>query len=417
MSKTLWIIDHYSSEPKDGGYTRQYHYARGIAAHGYHVVVIASSFSHFTHQYITEDEYSCSEISDNVHFVYLKTTRYLTNASAKRFLGMLSFAGQVSKYKKRIEKQFGRPDWVVASSPHPFTWIAGNQIAKKYGSGYNIEIRDFWPLELKKNKDSLIYKILYAVFDLTETWAFKRAEHIICTLPYGSNYCIDTGKSGKEKFTYIGQPLDCAFYDKCAEKKEYLLPGEIKDFIKDSFYCVFSGYYMKYEGVNQMLYSACELEKEGLPIKFVFVGSGEEKENMQKFVKENGIKNVYIGGRIQKEAIPALLKQSNVCLAYLHELEYPEMFKYGMSKNKINEYLYSGAVTIMGFADSRNEITDSNGGYTFEPENNRFAELIKKVYRMKEDERRQFGENARRYMNKTHDIKVLAKKYIDEIFV
>jgi glycosyltransferase involved in cell wall biosynthesis len=174
---------------------------------------------------------------------------------------------------------------------------------------------------------------------------------------------------------------------------------------------------MKYEGVNQMLYSACELEKEGLPIKFVFVGSGEEKENMQKFVKENGIKNVYIGGRIQKEAIPALLKQSNVCLAYLHELEYPEMFKYGMSKNKINEYLYSGAVTIMGFADSRNEITDSNGGYTFEPENNRFAELIKKVYRMKEDERRQFGENARRYMNKTHDIKVLAKKYIDEIFV
>lgn len=71
----------------------------------------------------------------------------------------------------------------------------------------------------------------------------------------------------------------------------------------------------------------------------------------------------------------------------------------------------------MGFADSRNEITDSNGGYTFEPENNRFAELIKKVYRMKEDERRQFGENARRYMNKTHDIKVLAKKYIDEIFV
>lgn len=152
MSKTLWIIDHYSSEPKYGGYTRQYHYARGIAAHGYHVVVIASSFSHFTHQYITEDEYSCSEISDNVHFVYLKTTRYLTNASAKRFLGMLSFAGQVSKYKKRIEKQFGRPDWVVASSPHPFTWIAGNQIAKKYGSGYNIEIRDFWPLELKKIK-------------------------------------------------------------------------------------------------------------------------------------------------------------------------------------------------------------------------------------------------------------------------
>lgn len=415
MKKTLWIIDHYSSEPKYGGYTRQYNYAKGIAEYGYHVVVIASSFSHFTHKYIADDEYNISEISDNIHYIYLRTTQYLTNDSPKRFLGMLSFARQINKYKKVIERQFGKPDWIVASSPHPITWIIGNKIAVKYCASYNIEIRDFWPLELRKSKDSLPRKMLYFCFDLIETWALKKANHIICTLPYGGNYCIDTGKSGKEKFTYIGQPIDCTYYDKCAEKNENLLFDEIQKFIEDSFYCVFSGYYMKYEGVYQMLHAAYELEKEGWPIKFVFVGSGEEKESMQKFVNNNCMKNVYIGERIKKEAIPALLKHSNVCLAYLHELEYPEMFKYGMSKNKINEYLYSGAITIMGFADSRNEITDSNGGYTFEPEHNKFAELIKKVYQMDEDERKRFGENARQYIDKTHNIKILAKKYIEEV--
>ena len=53
--KTIWIIDHYSSEPKHGGVSRQYDFAKELSKRGYKVVIIASSFSHYTHSYISED--------------------------------------------------------------------------------------------------------------------------------------------------------------------------------------------------------------------------------------------------------------------------------------------------------------------------------------------------------------------------
>ena len=409
--KTLWIIDHYSSEPKYGGYTRQYNLAKGISQQGFNVVVIASSFSHFRHEYISEKEFFITEISQNIHFIYLKTANYISHVSVKRFWGMIDFILKIKKYSHIIKNSFGSPDWVVASSPHIFDWVAGEIIAKQYNAIYNIEIRDFWPLELRQKDDSLTRRTLYCFFDYLETRAFKNAKHIICTMPYGQTYCSDFNKPCAEKFVFIGHPLDCENYDKFALQNWHLLPKEIRNFVKESFYCVFSGYYMKYEGVYKMLEAAKQLPH----IKFVFVGNGDEKDGMLNFVKQNDMTNVYIGDRIEKQAVPALLSHSNICLAYLFHPENPLMFKYGISKNKVNEYLYSGAVTLMGLAGEQNEIVDSGGGYTFEPISNDFANLINRVYNMEPETRKKMGEKARRYMLKEHSITAIAKKYVTAV--
>lgn len=411
MCKTLWIIDHYSSEPKYGGYTRQYNLAKGIAQSGINVVVIASSFSHFRHEYITKENIFTNEIEKKIHFVYLKTSSYENHVSAKRFLSMIDFVVQIRRYKRIIAQKFGVPDWVVASSPHIFDWIAGEHVAKEFNSKFNIEIRDFWPLELRRKNDSIVRKTLYCFFNYLETRAFRKADHIICTVPYGGTYCTDFNKPGKEKFVFIGHPLDCKNFDKLALKNWEALPKDLKDFIRDSFYCVFSGYYMKYEGVYEILQAARQLPH----IKFVFVGSGEEESGMKNFVSKNNLANVFIGSRIEKECVPALLSHSNVCLAYLFQTDNPQMFKYGISKNKVNEYLYSGAVTIMGLSGMQNEIVDSGGGYTFEPTNNGFTSLIDTVYNMRPEERLRMGENARNYMLKEHNIDAIANKYVANI--
>lgn len=411
MCKTLWIIDHYSSEPQYGGYTRQYNLAKGIARSGINVVVISSTFSHFRHEYISEENMFTTEIERKIHFVYLKTSCYKNHVSAKRFLGMIDFVVQIMKYKLIIAQKFGAPDWVVASSPHIFDWIAGELVGKEFKAKFNIEIRDFWPLELRRKNDSIVRKVLYCFFDYLETRAFTKAEHIICTVPYGQAYCTDFNKPGIEKFVFIGHPLDCKNYDKLALKNWEVLPKDLKNFIKDSFYCVFSGYYMKYEGVYEILKAAQQLPH----IKFVFVGNGEEESGMRNFVSKNNLINVFIGNRIDKNYVPALLSHSNVCLAYLFQSDNPQMFKYGISKNKVNEYLYSGAVTIMGLTGKKNEIVDSGGGYTFEPSNNDFPDLINKVYNMKPEERMKMGESSRKYMLKEHNIDTIANKYITRI--
>ncbi len=168
---------------------------------------------------------------------------------------------------------------------------------------------------------------------------------------------------------------------------------------------------MKYEGVYEILQAARQLPH----IKFVFVGSGEEESGMKNFVSKNSLANVFIGNRIEKECVPALLSHSSVCLAYVYQSDNPQMVKYGISKNKVNEYLYSGAVTIMGLSGKKNEIVDSGGGYTFEPPNNDFAGLIERVYNMEPEERLIMGERARDYMLKEHNIENISNKYITSV--
>lgn len=411
MKETLWIIDHYSSEPKYGGYTRQYNLARGIADYNINVVVISSSFSHFRHTFFTEKELFFSDVNSNVHYAYLKTDAYASNSGISRFKSMISFKRKIRRYSDAIVEKYGKPTWIVASSPHIFDWVAGEEEAKKYGVDFSIEIRDFWPLELRSEEDSILKKILYGYFDRLETHSFKKARHIIGTMPYGNEYFEDFKKPGADKFVFIGQPLDCEKYNKLAKANWELVPNDIKEFVGDSFFCVFAGYYMKYEGVYQMLEAANELRD----VKFVFVGSGNEKQEMQKYVASNDMKNVYIGDRIDKETIPSLISKSAVCLAYLHDENNPQMFKYGLSKNKINEYMYSGAVTIMGFDYDNNEIRESNGGYTFYPRNNEFAKYIRIIREMTKEDRAVLGKNSREYIEKEHNIQSLAKKYVQEI--
>ena len=56
QGKTIWMIDHYSSEPEYGGISRQYDFARELDRRGYRVIIFASGFSHYTHSYISEKE-------------------------------------------------------------------------------------------------------------------------------------------------------------------------------------------------------------------------------------------------------------------------------------------------------------------------------------------------------------------------
>ena len=87
----LWIIDHYSSEPQYGGIQRQFDFANELSKRGHDVTVIASSFSHFSHKYISTEDLHVSPITSRSRYVYLRTTSYKRNDSIDRILNTLSF--------------------------------------------------------------------------------------------------------------------------------------------------------------------------------------------------------------------------------------------------------------------------------------------------------------------------------------
>lgn len=415
--KNVWILDHYSSEPQHGGISRQYDFALELGKRGYCVTIISSSFSHFSHKYLFEEDINFSYINENVTYVYLKTSQYVTNGGIGRLKNMVSFIRQIDKYTDMLIQKQGKPDSVTGCSVHPFTWIAAYKIAKRYKCRYCIEVRDLWPAVWVLNGDKKKWHPMVVFFRLLEKWASRKADRIIYSMSYGNKYFEDVLHINPSKLTLIGQPMDMQRFDQNAIEKEEMLPVEINNFMKDSFCCVFAGYYMEYEGVYTMLNVAKRLKEEQLPIKMVFVGSGAEYDRMKSYVAENKLANVLIWGRISKECVPALLRKSKICMAQLAHKGQPAAYKYGVSKNKVNEYLYSGACTLYGFMYSDDEVATSGAGYVYEPYNEeQLYKYIKMVYDMPIEQQKTYGIKGREYVKSTHSVEVLTTRLEKVLF-
>lgn len=435
--KTIWIIDHYSSEPKYGGISRQYDFACELGKRGCNVVIIASGFCHFTHKFIVpkDGKVKVSSLASNIHYVYLRTFGYKHNDGVGRACNMFSFMNAVLKYETIIARRYGKPDAVTGCSVHPLTWPAAWWIARKYKVDFIAEVRDFWPRIWivsgeKKRTDPMVL-----LFGAIQKWTFKAADKIIYSMYHGDKYIVGELGIDRSKVYLIGQPMDCERFDANSRRIE-LLPDEICTFAginpdentmlsdyrsdgkgdKRPFICSFAGYYMAYEGVYVMLEALRILEKERKldNIRFIFVGSGQEKEGMKEFVSRNRLHNVLICDRIAKEAVPALISHSDICMAHLEVKGHKEVYQYGVSKNKVNEYLYSGACTLYGFLHKDDEVAASGGGLMFEPyDAEDLADKIESVYNMSPSEREQFGKHGREYIMNTHSVQVLTDKLLE----
>ena len=105
-------------------------------------------------------------------------------------------------------------------------------------------------------------------------------------------------------------------------------------------------------------------------------------------------------------------------MAHLDVKGHREVYKYGASKNKLNEYLYSGACTLYGFFDKDNEVVKSGGGIQFEPYNAEdLANKIKCIYELENDDRKAYGKRARYYYKKYHSVEVLTDTLLKALFL
>ena len=421
--KVIWIIDHYSSEPVYGGISRQYDFAKELGKRGFCVVVIASGFCHFTHKYITEKKKNirASDLALNVHYVYIKTSGYVSNSGAARAKNMVDFMQKVLKYEEIIVRRYGRPDVVTGCSVHPLAWVAAYKIARKYRIRFVAEVRDFWPRIWVVSGDKKKADPMVLFFGAIQSWAFKRADKIIYSMYHGDKYICGELGVPESRVYLIGQPMDCERFDRNRNNID-LLPESIKNFMEinrqeRSFICAFAGYYMSYEGVYVMLEAQKLLENKNLPIKMIFVGSGQEKEGMEKYVADNHLRKVLIYDRIGKEAVPALISHADICMAHLEVEGHKEVYRYGVSKNKVNEYLYSGSCTLYGFLYQDDEVAVSGGGMVYKPYNAMdLAQKIEKVYRMESTKRMQFGIKGREYIRKNRSVEVLSDRMLEVLF-
>jgi len=143
-------------------------------------------------------------------------------------------------------------------------------------------------------------------------------------------------------------------------------------------------------------------------IQFTLIGDGPEKPRLIKLAIEMGLKNVEFNDPVPKAEVPQALGGADATVFILNDLP---LYRYGISLNKLFDYLAAKKPLILAGDPVNNPVKQAHCGLTVPPRNpEALAKAIIELSRIPKEEREAMGRRGREYVEKYHAIPVLADK-------
>ena len=397
--KHVWILNHYAMTPDQPGGTRHYCLARNLLPHGWHATLIASSVDHNSGtQRLAPHEASRMEEFAGIPFLWLRTPQCKGNGIG-RIINMLSYALRV--LRRKYTRQLLKPDLIIGSTVHPFAAIAGALLARRHGVPFIFEVRDLWPQTLidlgRLQPRSLVARALGRL----EKWLYLEATRVVVLLPKAAHYIERLGIPAA-KVVWIPNGVDLSVFPACDAIAK--TPGK-------PFVLMYFGAHGQANGL------ACVLEAMQLVARHIapelitlrMIGDGPLKADLIALAQRLGLTNVSFYPPVPKDAIPSLAGEADAFV--ISVLDLPLLYRYGISMNKLFDYLASARPIIIASAAANNPVDDAKAGITVAPGNpEQIAQAIRQLFNSSADERKRMGRAGRRYVELHHGFDQLAKR-------
>jgi glycosyltransferase involved in cell wall biosynthesis len=408
----IWIFNHYASPPDRAAGTRHYDFGKVLAARGHDVTIFASSFNHFsrTEERLADGERARVQIIGGVRFVWIRTVPYSSN-NYRRVLNMLSYAAGVI----RVQRKFARPDVVIGSCVHPFAVMAAFLVGAGRRVPFVFEVRDLWPQTLIDmgvlREKGLIVMALRAV----ERFLYRRARMVISLLPGAVAYITGTGVPASKVIYIPNGVAPRAVSSGPADAAVGLLRDHIVRLRAAD--CMVAGYIGSHgpaNGLDVLVEAARILRDRSIGnIALVFVGDGPDKMRCERLAQRYGLENTVFAAPVAKDAVPGVLESLDVALFCLRDIP---VFRYGLSSNKIFDYLASGRPIVSACGVPDNPVQLSRGGICVPPEApEAIADALAWLASAGEMGRHVIGERGRRWVYEHHDVTALAERFLQVV--
>ena len=380
----IWWVNQFAVLPSEPGGGRHMQLAKTLLNNGIDTSIITSSNNYMSGVRDT------TSVQNGVTTI---PTGWNGKNPISKFMKMRSFGSKVSK--SQWTSNLPKPKIIIGSSPSLHAAYGALRLARSKGVPYIFEIRDIWPESLiqitKLSKNHPVIRLLKKL----EQTLIQEADAIISTMPLACDYYKRYGVS-KDKFTWIsnGVDLDAFTTEQGAETNG-----------KNVLY---AGAHGPPNGIEVMLKAAKVLEDNCSNVNFRFVGSGSIKEELVQQASDLGLNNVSFEPPVSRSQMPSLLQEADVLLIHFEDLE---LYQYGVSPNKLFEYMASGKPVIFATTASENPLTIANAGNAVEPNNPQaLAGEIERVLSLDKTVRDEQSRNARNYVTANNSFEVLAQK-------
>lgn len=352
--KVFWV-NQYAVTPDQAGGTRHFDMASELIRKRHSVTVVASDLSLSTRAYSRRstawDPRAVPELVRTVPFVWLPAGSYSRN-DWRRVASMVIFGTWALLYLLRI-RRLGCRTVFIGSSPHLFaafgTWCA----AKIRRVPFVLEVRDLWPesyTEVVGNSTGLFVTVLRKMAD----FLYKKADAILVLAEPNATRIAERG-ADPTIIHYVPNGVDLGCFADSAEPR----PGQLVRFL-------YAGAHGPANGLDVVVSACAELERAGRhDIEVELVGDGPAKAGLVEQARSLQLTNLVFRDPVPKQDIPALLASADVGLMVLAPVE---LFTYGVSPNKLFDYLAANLPVLTNVPGLVSEIVETAGaGLSCEP--------------------------------------------------
>lgn len=410
MDKTIWYIHPYAGGPGLATFYRPYFLSAAWLQAGARATVFCSAWHHLMPSTVRRTEV---ENLEGVPYVFVPASEYVGNGLG-RLRNMFGFCRNLLVRSREYERLAGRPDMIIASSPHPYCLLPAWLLAKKWRARLVFEVRDIWPLSLVELAGLSPRHPLAVLTGWIEKFAYRVADDVVSLLPGALEHMRQLGLA-PERFHYIPNGVRLAD-DDGAETSEGggdapALACARRLLAAGKFVVVYPGSLGPPNNMLPLLEAAAILRDAGNgDICFVVMGQGGERTMLEDRIRSLGLEDFHLFSQAERKVSRDLMRLASAGYVSVRRLP---IYRYGISFNKLFEYMELRLPVLLAADVPGNPVLAAACGLVTSPDDPRaIAESLVRLAGLPQAERQAMGERGREFVLAHHDYAVLARKYL-----
>lgn len=402
----ILLINHYAGSDYHGMEFRPYYMAREWVNMGHKVTILGANFSHLRKKNPEIQKDFQEEVIDGITYVWVKTPEYSGNGIG-RIKNISTFMYKLRMNYKKVADKY-KPDAVIASSTYPLDIYPASRIAKRCNSKLCFEIHDLWPLSPMEIGGFSEKNPAIIALQKAEDFAFKNSDVIVSILPNADKHIRERGFS-TDNFVYVPNGIIVG------EKKNPPIEKSIErlqELKKQGYFLVgYTGNHSPANVLDTMIDAAKRTTDE--KIKYILVGNGNVKKELIEYAKTNSVSNVEFLDPVLKDNMDNVLQLLDICYISLKK---QNLFNYGVSPNKLFDYMMAARPVIYAVEASNDPVKDCGCGITVPAENpDAVVEAVLKIKSLSPEEKKQMGQNGNDYVLANHTYHGLAERFLNAL--
>lgn len=343
----IWIIHPYAGGPGLGRHRRPYCLAEAFNTLGHAATVICARHHHLLHR--VPEASGLAQVGE-VAYWFVDTPGYQGNGLA-RIQNMLGFGPHLARSAADLVAARGRPDVIIASSPHLFQMPAVHRIAKRLGAQFWVEVRDLWPESLVALGLSRRFSPLVMWLSWLERFAYRRADKLISLLANAEPHMRARGlREGRFIWVPNGVSFDPLAAIEGATEPPTALPPELDLVARlkadGRRLVVYTGAMGPPNALEGLIDCARLMQPRQPDVHFVLIGTGVSVPSLK--ARAQGLPNLHFLPEMSHAHAQAALRQADCAVVCFRG--HP-LYHHGISPNKLFEYALSASRSVIACSE------------------------------------------------------------------